>query len=354
MSKRAIGARRGLLALAGAAVLGLAGCGQGSAAAPSHPAGATAKPALRTVTFRLDWIPVGYEAPFVYGVTHGIYRRYGLDVKWGWGDGSAAAVKYVDTGKVMFADGDANTVLDVDAAGGHVKMVLGFIQDNPDSVIVPVNSRIRTLKQLKGASIAASPGSSTELLLPALLHAAGLTTKDVHIDNMSAAAKTLALLNGRVDAEINYGFETQPELAAKGLNTRLINYADYGVNPIDLGIVTSDQLIKTHPGLVKAFVAATQASILAAEKHPRAAEAAVIAHANGTAPPMKILLEQWQAAEKLLQTPNDIGHPVGWMSTKDWQETEQLYRQYLGLKEQVPLSQAFTDQFVPTAPAAGG
>jgi ABC-type nitrate/sulfonate/bicarbonate transport system substrate-binding protein len=64
----------------------LGGCGQ---AAASHPAAtvsassaavvaSSATGNLQAVTFRLDFVPEGYQAPFAYGVAAGIYRRYGI------------------------------------------------------------------------------------------------------------------------------------------------------------------------------------------------------------------------------------------------------------------------------------
>lgn len=346
--------RKVMPALAGTAVL-LVATACGSAAAPSHSAapaasGSAAATAsqgkLTTVTYRLDWIPVGYEVPFIYGVQQGIYQQYGLNVKWAFGTGSADTTKEVATGKVMFGNGDANSVLKLNAAGEPVTMVFGYMQENPDAVIFPASSNIKTPADLTKVSIGASPGSSTLLLFPAFLKAVGLSPAAVHIDSMSASEKVLSLLTHKVGAFIDYAFEVQPELAQKGLATRTFLYAHYGVNPINLGIVVSDQTLKTDPKLVQAFVDATEASIKAAEAHPNAAVNALIAASNGTAPSKSILLEQWRSAEKLLQTPNDAGHPIGWMSPKDWSDTEKLSTQYLGLKTTLPLSTAYTNQFV--------
>jgi NitT/TauT family transport system substrate-binding protein len=329
----------------------LAACGSPTAtstgAAAKTPSGSTAASHPRTVTLLLGSAPTGFEAPFVYGVQSGIYRRYGLDVKWRWGTGTALTTEDVAAGKVMFGDGTSTAVLKVDSSGGDVVAVYGFMQQTANAVIVPASSSIHSFRDLPGHTLGGTAGDSSSLLFPAVLKKAGISPNAIHIDYMSPQAQLPALYTHKVEGLIGFGPQVKAEMAAKGVPVRVLSYSRYGVNTITLVVVTNRQLIQAHPNLVRAFVAATQAAVLAAKQHPHAAVNAVYANASGTAVSRPVLLSQWESTIQLMQTPNDQGHPLGWMSAKDWQETARVSQQYLGLKITVPVAKAYTNRFIP-------
>lgn len=328
----------------------------GATAAPTTPsggaapAGSVAAPAsatpLHKVTFQLEWIPVGYDAPLVYGIESGIFKRNGLDVNWRWGTGSGAAVKAVGAGDVEFGEGAATAVLQLRAGGVPVRMVMGYLQKQAASIIVRADSDIHSPQDLKGKTLGVTPGGGTTLLLPAFLQHIHLPSSAIKIEDMSGSEKTLALFNRKTDAILSVGIEEQPQLAAQGLQTRLFNYADYGVNPLYLGIVATDATIAAQPAVVKAFVQSCIESIQASQRHPNATVQAVLSAAPATSPPKAVLLEQLKEGAAFYQTANDAGHPLGWQSPQDWQATVSLARRYLGYHGSTPPSQLYTNQFV--------
>jgi sulfonate transport system substrate-binding protein len=102
----------------------------------------------------------------------------------------------VDIGSV----GDAPPVFA--AAGGSQIAVVGALQADPDgsAILVPQNSPIHSLAQLRGKNIAVAQGSSADYHLLAILTKAGLSIKDVTPDYLQPAEGQAAFASGHVAA----------------------------------------------------------------------------------------------------------------------------------------------------------
>jgi len=102
----------------------------------------------------------------------------------------------VDIGEV----GDAPPVFEA-SAGGQIAVVTALDTD-PDgaALLVPDNSPIKTVAQLKGKTVAVSQGSSANYHLLAVLTKAGLTIKDITPDYLQPAEAEAAFASGHVDA----------------------------------------------------------------------------------------------------------------------------------------------------------
>lgn len=102
----------------------------------------------------------------------------------------------VDIGAV----GDAPPVFA--AAGGEKIAVVAATVANPQAaaLLVPKGSSVQSVAQLKGKKIAVAEGSSADYHLLAVLKQAGLTVKDVTIENLQPAQAEAAFASGHVDA----------------------------------------------------------------------------------------------------------------------------------------------------------
>jgi sulfonate transport system substrate-binding protein len=102
----------------------------------------------------------------------------------------------VDLGAV----GDAPPIFA--AAGGEKIAVVAATAANPEgtALLVPKNSPVHSVAQLKGKKIAVAEGSSSNYHLVAVLKKAGLSVHDVTIENLQPAQATAAFASGHVDA----------------------------------------------------------------------------------------------------------------------------------------------------------
>jgi sulfonate transport system substrate-binding protein len=102
----------------------------------------------------------------------------------------------VDIGSV------GNAPLVFAAAGGDDIAIVGAFQANPhgSALLVPKNSPIHSIAQLKGKRIAVARGSSADYHLLTVLKKAGLNVHDVTLDYLQPADGLAALSSGQVDA----------------------------------------------------------------------------------------------------------------------------------------------------------
>ena len=102
----------------------------------------------------------------------------------------------IDIGSV----GDAPPVFA--AAGGEKVAIVGAVTAGPNAsaIVVPDNSPIHSVAQLKGKKIAVAQGSSADYHLLTVLNKAHLTVHDVSLDYLQPADGLAALTSGHVDA----------------------------------------------------------------------------------------------------------------------------------------------------------
>jgi sulfonate transport system substrate-binding protein len=89
------------------------------------------------------------------------------------------------------------------ASGGENIEIVGARttpSGDQDALVVPKNSPIKTIAQLKGKKIAYGSGSSGNYDLLTVLNKANLTTKDVQMVNLQPAQALAAFTSGSVDA----------------------------------------------------------------------------------------------------------------------------------------------------------
>ncbi len=154
-------------------VLTTAACGS-----TTTTGGSTSPAALTKVSIGLGYIPDIQFAPFYVAQSKGYYRDAGLDVTFHHGivnDLIGSMVLGHDT--FVFASGDEELV--ARSKGLKVVDVATVFQKYPVSLIVPANSPIQTLADLKGHTIGEpGPLGSTHVGLLALLYNGIISTED--------------------------------------------------------------------------------------------------------------------------------------------------------------------------------
>lgn len=226
-------------------------CG-GSASTPSS---GTPQTGLKSVSIGLGYIPDIQFAPFYVAQSKGYYRNAGLDVTFHHGivnDLIGSMVLGKDN--FVFAGGDETLV--ARSKNLPVVDVSTIFQRYPVSLIVPTDSPIHTLADLKGHSIGVpGPFGATYTGLLALLYHAHLSLPDVKVQSIGFT-QVAALIGHRVDAVMGYSNNEPLQLSQQGFNVRTFNVSDY--QPIvSNGIITTQNSLNSQPQLVRSFVHAT-------------------------------------------------------------------------------------------------
>jgi sulfonate transport system substrate-binding protein len=193
------GRRRRLLPLAvGLAVSGLLAAACSSAA--SGPAkDAVSRKALSQLTLRVgDQAGAGAEALLTAA---GLIKKLPFKVAWSDFTSGPPMLEAMNAGAIDIGSvGDAPPVFA--AAGGDKLAIIGATKTDPNdaALLVPKNSPIHTIAQLRGKKIGVAEGSSGDYHLLTVLTKAGLTVKDVSIDDLQPAEALAAFASGHLDA----------------------------------------------------------------------------------------------------------------------------------------------------------
>ena len=296
------------------------------------------------VTYRYSWV---YHAAFTHafsGVEKGFWAEEGIDVTLKPGAG-IPNTQLIGNGVELFANEGYGDVIEAVQVGMPVKAVFGTTQLSPMSVLSPADKPIRNPKDLEGKTIVGGAGSATFITLEAVMKAAGADYSKVEALIVDWGAINEMLMLGKADGATLYWPIQGEELKAEGFPVYALKYSDYGVNIIGEGIIASDELIAENPDLVRRFIRADKKSWDWAAEHVDEATDIFIKYN-----PDLDWGAQKQAFLNLLtmhHTENTEGKPLGWMAKEDWESSQDIMTEYLGLEKMLPVESYYTNEFVP-------
>jgi NitT/TauT family transport system substrate-binding protein len=302
---------------------------------------------LKQVSMTLDWVFQGPNSGFMLAHDKGFYQQAGLDVSITAGKGSVSTAQLVASRATQFGFSDGYVVGSGVAKGMGIKSIGSVFRRNPAAVVVLADSGIKTPKDLEGKTIAITAGSAQFQQWPAFAKGAGLDASKIEIVNLDPAGVGPALISGRVPAIAGFAQGYVPAIEIRGKKqTRIFWYADYGVTVVSNGIIVHDDLIKSDPDLVRAFVTATIKGFLYSRQNPDEAVATVKKYLPTVDP--QITRREMDLSWKTWVTPNTKGKPLGWASDTDWAATVGVLKQYGGVTAPLQPSMLYTNDFVPT------
>lgn len=182
----------------------LTGCSGGNTATSGAGASksdgvsaASASPAQ--ITMRVAYMPnMSSASALITGIKMGYFKEQGIDVQ---------TVKFAKGPDEIAAMGSGNIDVSQIGTGAHVLCAKGqakiFAYDCSsinDEVLANTDKGITKIADLKGKTIAATLGTSSEQILELALESKGMTKKDVNIVQMDASAAATAMISGKVDA----------------------------------------------------------------------------------------------------------------------------------------------------------
>jgi NitT/TauT family transport system substrate-binding protein len=190
-------------------------------------------------------------------------------------------------------------------------------------------------------------GSAQFQQWPAFVKGAGIDASKIKIVNIDPAGVGPALISGRADAIGGFAQGYVPGIEIRGnKQVRIFWYADYGVTAVSNGIIVHDDLLKSDPDLIRAFVAPTIKGFLYGRQHVEEAVAIVKRYLPTVDP--AITRREAELSWKTWVTPNTAGKPLGFGAEADWASTVRVLKQYGGVTAPLTTNQLYTNDFVPT------
>jgi NitT/TauT family transport system substrate-binding protein len=324
------------------AALGMATCVSASATVRAHGG----KKALTDVSCRMGftWGSGLYYSTYLIGVKKGIYAKYGLNVTFKEGTGSVATMGLIANGDSEFGCAvGTGSVISVDSAGAKVKMIAGT---EPFSTLTIMSLKdrnpIRTPKDMIGKTIAFSSGGEQAAYWPAFLEKVGISASQVKVVNLPGNAFVPALAAGQIDAFIASSLQEPVIQIATGDPAVGLTFASAGIlyRPLE-GIVASESLIASQPGLVKRFLAAVRQSMLYAIQNP--VETAKYYESLHPENDLRAVLAQTGQTTRWFK---QQGGPFAHLSNATWNQAISLSANLAGVKNTGPPSQYYDGRFV--------
>lgn len=314
--------RTGPIRTAMAATVGFAvvACGSPDSGTPASVGGEGGE--MQDVTLTLNWVPYGEHAPFYYGVSEGIYSDAGINLTVRAGNGSANTVQQVAQQQTTFGWADTPALMLGIEAGMPVTSLGVFLQNGPASLEFFADQGITEPADLKGKTIAGTPGDAMYSTFPGWLELNGLTQDDVNLVNVDPSGKIAGLIEGEADVIMGFFHDQAPTIEnITGKEVDALLYSDFGMNLLSTGIVANQAAVEEDPELAQAFAEATRLSWEAAVENPEEAVAAM-AEGAGETPPETVLAEQLDLTIGLLNL-EEAGRP-GVNTEEQWEETIDL------------------------------
>ena len=179
------------------------------------------------------------------------FKKDGIGVKWVHSAGSNRALEYLNGNSIDIGSTAGLAALLSKANGNPIKAPYIFSRPEWTALVVPKDSPIKTLADLKGKKIAATKGTDPYLFLLRALHTVKLKRSDIEHVALQHADGRAALEQGRVDAWAGL----DPLMAASELDagSRLL-YRNVAFNTYGF-LNVREAFLAEHPNEVKRVIA---------------------------------------------------------------------------------------------------
>jgi len=310
-----------------------------------------AGPALAAdkVTLMLNWYVYGEHAPFYYGKEKGFYSAQGIDLEIQEGRGSATVTQVVAAKTVQFGYVDVPTMMRAAVKGAPVVAVGVALQTNPMSAMGFVEKNIKKPEDIKGKTVATTPGDSMSQIWPLFLKKTGLKESDFKTVSGDGVTKLNAVINGQADLLLGYVMDQSMKIKdATGKDVYPIKFSDYGINLVSSGVITNSEYLKTNGDLVKRFMAATVKSLEEASKHPKDAAQSIL-NANPKGGKIETLTQGFELTIPLYKDPTGKSKQPLRVSDANIKETVDVMVEYGGLdaKAKDDFKTYYTNAYLP-------
>jgi len=156
------------------------------------------------VVLLLNWYVYSEHAPFFLGKERGYFDQEGIDLDIQEGRGSGVTVQAVAAGTATFGYADVATMIKAASKGAPVTAVGVALQTSPMSAMGFADRNIRKPEDIKGKTVAVTPGDSMSQIWPLFLKKTGLKDSDFKTVSGDAQTKLNAVMNNQADLLLGY------------------------------------------------------------------------------------------------------------------------------------------------------
>lgn len=231
-------------------------------------------------------LPIIDDAPVYVALKHGLFYAHGLDVTAVSLNSGEQADSELVSGQLQFAFSNYVSTILAASRGSQLQIVADGAQTLPNvnDLVVAHNSRIRSVAQLRGKTIAVNAlGNAGTMMTNATLEAAGVNPASVRYTVMPFPAMAAALASNAVQA----AWMAEPFITESGEDTGAEELADTATGPMAnlplAGYATLQSYAQRNAAVVEEFTAALVAA-QAMSANRAVVEQAIATYINPTTP----------------------------------------------------------------------
>ena len=327
-----------LVALACAAALVLAGCGEKEDVL--QPTGS------KRVELMLDYFPNADHAGIYAAQANGDFEEAGLDVEIRQPPDPAAPIKQVAAGRVDLAISYEPEVLRARDQGLKVVSVAALVQEPLTSIISLPKAKIAKPADLKGKTVGTAGIDYQEAYLKTILADAGVNPSTVKVRNVGFGFNP-ALITGKIDAALGAFWNYEGvDLRLRGKRPRIIRIAQAGVPTYnELVLVANEDALKHDADKIRAFIGAISRGTRDLRRDPDAAIDGLL-DAN---PDLDARLQRASVDVTLPLFFPPEGRPFGWQDPSQWDEFSAWMKENQLLENAPDPAASFDNDLLPGA-----
>lgn len=175
------------------------------------------------------------------------FAKDNIAIEWVQSAGSNQALAALKANTVDFGSAAGGAALLARIAGTPVKAIYVFSRPEWTALVVPANSPLQSVADLKGKKVAATPGTDPHIFLLRALSDAGLSDKDITLVPLQHAEGKAAMEKGDVDAWA--GLDPLMAQSELGARSRLL-FRDPYLNTYGT-LDVRDDFVTAHPDLIQ-------------------------------------------------------------------------------------------------------
>ena len=320
----------------------IAGCGNASSNDQAKEKNTNKKSDLKKVSVVLDWTPNTNHTGLYVAKEQGYFEDEGLDVEIIM-PGETGADQLIASGKADFGVSYQESITQARIQDVPIVSIAAVIQHNTSGFASPIEKNIKTPKDFAGKSYGGWGSPVEETVIASLMKQENANPDDVSIINMGDTDFFTAVKRDVDFAWIYYGW-TGVEAELRGEKINMIYLTDYSKNldyytPV---LATNEEMIKTNPDTVKAFLKATSKGYQYAIDEPEKAAEILIAAAPDLDADLVRKSQEWLASKYTDDAPRWGEQKLEvWENYANWMYENKLLEKQLNAKE------AFTNEFLP-------
>jgi ABC-type nitrate/sulfonate/bicarbonate transport system substrate-binding protein len=294
---------------------------------------------LDAVSLKLNWLHQAEYAGNYVAADKGFYAAQGLKVNIIPFDFKQSVFDSVTSGQADFGTVGADELLLARERGVPVKAIAVIYKTNLAAMYALKKNKITKPQDFIGKTVGLETGSNTRYLYAAMMKGLGIDRSRIKEIPIGYDAKEV--LDGSVDVATGY-IINEPNLAKEaGQEVSTILMADYGINMYADVIFTTENLIKTNPGLVSRFLSATLKGWQYAIENESEAIDITLKYATDST-----RIHQVNMLSDSVPLINDGTSPLGWMDQSQWEKAANLLLSQKILTKPINVNNAFTMQFL--------